>query len=82
MIHASAPKQQAGQAKWINYGPMRKSALYIIRNNEPWFYTGVNIMKHMPNREEVLPRSVFANPDWWYDNGYKVSKRYKTWMDN
>ena len=25
LVHASAPAQQAGQAKWINYGPMRKS---------------------------------------------------------
>jgi putative spermidine/putrescine transport system substrate-binding protein len=80
LIHASAPEQQAGQAKWINYGPMRKSGLDIIANNEPWYNTGVNIMPHMPNRDEVLPRSVFADPEWWADNGAEVAERYTAWM--
>ncbi|HEX9771310.1 MAG TPA: extracellular solute-binding protein [Kiloniellales bacterium] len=80
LIHASAPEQQAGQAKWINYGPMRKSGLDIIAANEPWYNTGVNVMPHMPNREEVMARSVFANPDWWADNGAEVAERYTAWM--
>lgn len=80
LVHASAPEQQAGQAKWINYGPMRKSGLDIIQANEPFFNTGVDIMPHMPNRDEVLPRSVFADPDWWADNGDAVAERYTAWM--
>ncbi len=79
-IHASAPEQQAGQAKWINYGPMRKSGLAIIAANEPWYNTGVNIMEHMPNRDEVMPSSIFANPDWWADNGSEISERFTAWM--
>ena len=80
MVHSSAPEQQAGQAKWINYGPMRKSALTIIKANEPWYNTGVAVMPHMPNRAEVLPRSVFADPDWWADYGDSISERYTAWM--
>ena len=80
LIHASAPEQQAGQAKWINYGPMRKSGLDIIAKNEPWYNTGVDIMPHMPNRDEVLPRSVFADPEWWADNGDEIAERYTAWM--
>jgi putative spermidine/putrescine transport system substrate-binding protein len=80
LIHASAPEQQAGQAKWINYGPMRKSGLEHIAANEPWYNTGVDIMPHMPNREEVLDRSVFADPEWWADNGAEVAERYTAWM--
>ena len=80
LIHASAPEQQAGQAKWINYGPMRKSGLDHIAANEPWFNTGVNIMPHMPNRDEVFARSVFADPEWWADNGAEVAERFTAWM--
>ncbi len=80
LIHASAPEQQAGQAKWINYGPMRKSGLEHIAANEPWYNTGVDIMPHMPNREEVLDRSVFADPEWWADNGAEIAERYTAWM--
>ena len=80
LIHASAPEQQAGQAKWINYGPMRKSGLAHIAANEPWFNTGVDIMPHMPNRDEVMDRSVFADPEWWADNGAEIAERYTAWM--
>lgn len=79
-IHASATEQQAGQAKWINYGPMRKSGMAMIMANEPWHNTGVNIMPHMPNREEVMARSIFANPEWWADNGTEVNERFTAWM--
>ncbi|MCP5084715.1 MAG: extracellular solute-binding protein [Alphaproteobacteria bacterium] len=77
---ATAPEQQAGQAKYINYGPMRQSAFAIMQAGEPWFHNGKNIMEHMPNRPEVMPRSVFANPEWWADNGDEVNERFKAWM--
>jgi putative spermidine/putrescine transport system substrate-binding protein len=80
LIHASAPEQQAGQAKWVNYGPMRKSGLAIIEAGEPWFNTGIDILPHMPNRDEVMPRSVFANPEWWADNGDEIAERFAAWM--
>ena len=80
LIHASAPAQQAGQAKWINYGPMRKSALTIIEAGEPWYNTGVNIMEHMPNRDEIAARSIYADPEWWADNGDEVAERFTAWM--
>ncbi len=82
MIFASAPEQQASQAKWINYGPMRKSGLDIIAANEPFFYDGQNIMPHIPNRKEVMSRSVIADPYWWADNGARVAVRFAAWMDN
>jgi putative spermidine/putrescine transport system substrate-binding protein len=83
MIHASAPEQQAGQAKWINYGPMRKSAFKIIQAGEPWYNApggNVNIMPHMPNRDEVMARTVVADPEWWADNGDEIKERYTAWM--
>ena len=76
---ASAPEQQAGQARYINYGPMRNSAFGIIEAGEPWFHNGKNIMEHMPNRPEVMARSVIANPDWWADNGDAVKERFDAW---
>ena len=80
LIHASAPYQQAGQGKYINYGPMRKSALSIISSTEPWFHTGDNIMDHMPNTAEHMKNAVFANPTWWADNGDSISERFTAWM--
>ena len=76
---ATAPEQQAGQARYINYGPMRNSAFDIIEAGEPWFHDGRNIMEHMPNRPEVMARSIIANPDWWADNGDAVKERFDAW---
>jgi putative spermidine/putrescine transport system substrate-binding protein len=80
LIHASSTASQAEQAKYINYGPMRASAFDIMKKGEPWFHNGKNIMEHMPNRPEVMARSVVASPDWWADYGDSVSERYTAWM--
>jgi len=77
---ASSPTAQAEQARWINYGPMRTSALDIIAAGEPWFNTGVNILEHMPNRADVMADSIVADPDWWADNGDELQERYQAWM--
>jgi putative spermidine/putrescine transport system substrate-binding protein len=82
VIFATAPEQQAGQAKWLNYGPMRKSGLDIIAANEPFFHNGANIMPYIPNRDEVMARSVIADPYWWADNEAEVSERFTAWLGN
>jgi putative spermidine/putrescine transport system substrate-binding protein len=85
LIHASAPEQQAGQAKWITYAPMRKSGIDIIAKSEqagkPWFNTGVNILPLMPNAGEATSQKhLYADPVWWSDNGDSISERFKAWM--
>ena len=82
LVHASAPAQQARQAKHINYGPMRASAFEIMRAGEPWFHNGKNIMEHMPNRPELMPRTIVANPEWWSEYGVAVDERYAAWMSS
>ncbi|MDJ0779970.1 MAG: extracellular solute-binding protein [Gammaproteobacteria bacterium] len=80
LVHASSPASQAEQAKYINYGPMRASAFEIMASGEPWFHNGKTIMEHMPNRPEVMARSIIANPDWWADYGDSITERYTAWM--
>ncbi len=77
---ASAPEQLAAQAKFINYGPMRNSSFDIIAAGEPWFHNGKEVLPHMPNRSEVLERSIIANPDWWADNGDAIKERFDAWQ--
>jgi putative spermidine/putrescine transport system substrate-binding protein len=80
LMHTSAPGQQAEQARYINYGPMRASAFDIIRAGEPWFHNGKEVMEHMPNRPELMSRTIVANPDWWAEYGAPVAERYAAWM--
>ena len=82
MKWASAPEQQAGQAKYITYGPMRASGIDIIAAGEPWFHNGIDVMAHMPNTPERLKISVMGDPVWWSDNGAEIHERYGAWMGN
>jgi putative spermidine/putrescine transport system substrate-binding protein len=78
---ATSPEAQAEQARWIPYGPMRRSALAIVAANEPWFHSGQDVMPHMPDRPEVMERTVIADPDWWAKNNEPIGARYKAWME-
>lgn len=78
--HATTTEAQAEQARWIPYGPMRRSALETIAGNEPWFHNGNRVMPHMPDRAEVLARTVVADPDWWSANAERIAPRYAEWM--
>jgi len=78
---AFSPEAQAEQARWIPYGPMRREALKIIAENEPWFRSGQAVMPHMPDRAEIMHRTVIANPDWWAVNGEQIGARYLKWIE-
>ena len=79
MAHASTAQALADQAKYIPYGPMRKSSIDIIKKGEPWFNTGVDILPHMPTAPKVLKRAIIADPFWWADNGAEVNERFGVW---
>jgi len=85
MAHASSAIANAEQAKYIPYGPMRKSSIDIIKKGEPWFikYGGdIDIMPHMPTHPKVLKKAVIGNPEWWADNGAEVNERFGVWKGN
>jgi len=85
MAHASSAASNAEQAKYIPYGPMRKSSIGIIKKGEPWFITdcgNIDIMPHMPTHPKVLKRAIIADPFWWADNGAEVAERFGAWKGN
>jgi len=85
MAHASTAQALADQAKYIPYGPMRKSSIDIIKKGEPWFIKeggNIDILPHMPTAPKVLKRAVIADPVWWADNGAEVSERFGAWKGN
>ena len=85
MAHASTAESNAEQAKYIPYGPMRKSSIGIIKKGEPWFITSsgnIDILPHMPTAPKVLKRAVIADPVWWADNGAEVNERFGAWKGN
>lgn len=80
--HAAAPEQQAEQARWITYGPMRKSALALIEEGEPWFHSGKEVLPHLPTTTARLNRSVISDPLFWEENGSELTEQFATWRQN
>jgi putative spermidine/putrescine transport system substrate-binding protein len=79
LAHVAQPRQQALQARWIPYGPMRRSALDIIASGEPWFHTGRDVLPYLPTTTVRLNRSVISDPDWWADNSTEMTERFAAW---
>jgi putative spermidine/putrescine transport system substrate-binding protein len=79
LTHVAQPEQQAAQARWIPYGPMRRSALTIIENGEPWFHTNANILPHLPSTTGRLNRSVIADAEFWAENNAAITERFAAW---
>ncbi|MBW8638547.1 extracellular solute-binding protein [Hoeflea sp. WL0058] len=79
LAHVAQPMQQALQARWIAYGPMRFEALEIIENGEPWFHTGEPVLPYLPTTTARLNRSVISDPDWWARNNKAITERFAAW---
>lgn len=77
--HVSEPEQQAAQARWIPYGPMRQSALDIIAAGEPWFHTGAPVLPHIPSRADRTGDALVLDPDFWAEHGPYLSERFAIW---
>jgi putative spermidine/putrescine transport system substrate-binding protein len=77
--HVAAPEQQAAQARWIPYGPMRRAALDIIAAGEPWFHTGQPVLPHIPSRADRLPGALVLDPGFWAEHGPELTRRFAEW---
>lgn len=79
LAHAAEPEQQAAQARWIPYGPMRRSALKIIEEGEPWFHSGQPVLPHLPSREDRIENALVLDPEFWAENGEALANRFAEW---
>lgn len=77
--HVAEPAQQAAQARWIPYGPMRRSALSIIEAGEPWFHTGKPVLPHIPSREDRIAGALVLDPAFWAEHGEALNARFVEW---
>jgi putative spermidine/putrescine transport system substrate-binding protein len=67
----------ADQAKWISYGPARKSSAPLVG----LFNDGKTEMApHMPTAPENLKNAVQNNFLWWADNQDALNERFNAWL--
>jgi putative spermidine/putrescine transport system substrate-binding protein len=67
----------ADQARWISYGPARKSSIDLVTTHAE---TGDEMMPHMPTTAEHMKTALGTNNEFWTDNQDELNERFTTWL--
>ncbi|WP_343222890.1 ABC transporter substrate-binding protein [Paracoccus bogoriensis] len=74
---ATDTQRLADQAKYIAYGPARKSSAALVG----LYQDGVTEMApHMPTSPEALENAVMDNPEFWADHDTELTERFNAWL--
>ena len=74
IAYATQAKPLAGVADWVPYGPARRSALPLVKNNPE---LNIAMRPWLPTAPENF-RTVFAIDDsWWQANGAAIADRWR-----
>ncbi len=74
---ATSTEQLAEQAKWIAYGPARKSSGPLVGK----FMDGVTEMKpNMPTNPDNMKNSTTVDSAFWADHGTELEQRFNSWL--
>lgn len=74
---ATDTQRLADQAKYIAYGPARKSSAELVGTHEA---TGVDMKPHMPTNPENLETAIPFDVQFWADYGDALEERFNAWV--
>ena len=74
---ATMSKQLAEQARFIAYGPARRSALPMVGKH---FEAGIDMKPHMPNAPENETTAMQIDAAWWADRQEELNQRWAAWL--
>lgn len=74
---ATDTQRLADQAKYISYGPARKSSFELVG----MFKDGKTEMgPHLPTNPAYLERSLTSDIEFWADHDIELSERFNAWL--
>ncbi|MBK4216995.1 ABC transporter substrate-binding protein [Paracoccus caeni] len=74
---ATDTQRLADQAKYIAYGPSRKSSAALVG----MYQDGKTEMgPHMPTNPEHMSTAVMDDPEFWADHDAELSERFNAWL--
>ena len=74
---ATGTQPLADQAKYISYGPARKSSSALVG----LYQDGKTEMApHMPTKPENMANAVMDNPEFWADRDAELTERFNSWL--
>jgi putative spermidine/putrescine transport system substrate-binding protein len=74
---ATDTQRLADQAKFISYGPARKSSAPLVGKHAD---LGIDMGPHMPTNPENAKTTLLFNYVWWADNRASLDERFAAWL--
>ncbi len=74
---ATDTQRLADQAKYISYGPARKSSAPLVGKHAT---LGIEMGPHMPTDPENAKNTLLYNYEWWADHQDDLTKRFQAWL--
>jgi putative spermidine/putrescine transport system substrate-binding protein len=74
---ATDTQRLADQARWIAYGPARKSSLPLVGQHAE---RGIDMKPHMPNAPENAANAIQIDFVWWADRQEELNQRWAAWL--
>jgi putative spermidine/putrescine transport system substrate-binding protein len=74
---ATDTQRLADQAKYISYGPLRKSSAPLVGKHAD---LGVDMAPHMPTNPENMKTAFFYDFEWWADRKDELTERMNAWL--
>lgn len=75
LYFATDTQRLADQAKYISYGPLRKSSLPLVSTHAD---LGIDMAPHMPTA--YADQGFWTGFDFWADNKDELSERFNAWL--
>lgn len=74
---ATDTQRLADQAKYISYGPARKSSAPLVGKHAT---LGIDMAPHMPTDPKNAKRTLLFNYEWWADHRDELDERFNAWL--
>ncbi|PJK31145.1 extracellular solute-binding protein [Minwuia thermotolerans] len=74
---ATDTQRLADQAKYISYGPARKSSAPLVGDHAE---LGIPMGPHMPTDPENSKTTLLYNYEFWADNRDDIDERFQAWL--
>ncbi len=74
---ATDTQRLADQAKYISYGPTRKSSAPLVGKHAE---LGIDMAPHMPTDPKNAAKTLLFNYEWWADHRAELDERFQAWL--
>ncbi|MAX48635.1 MAG: spermidine/putrescine ABC transporter substrate-binding protein [Rhodospirillaceae bacterium] len=74
---ATDTQRLADQAKYISYGPARKSSAPLVGKHAE---LGIEMAPHMPTDPNNAKNTLLYNYEWWADNRDDLDAKFQAWL--